>query len=161
MDKNKKAVWQTWLRRGVLGILLMMAAALVWCSAQPPAPQPLPSATPAVTAASQRSLRETAYDKDVAALEALLASGAADTATQAQAAAHLEELIAAHQSELAVEALLQQAGYEGCMVVINGSAVTVLIPAQQLNTQNSAAVLSLCAAHANVGADSIRLMPME
>lgn len=159
-EKKKKPVWRAWLRRGILVLLMAAAAALLWQQRQtmPEASTPAPVPTAAV---SRRSLREAAYDKDVKALTELLQSGAADADTQAQAARHLDELIWAHQAEGAVEEALKQAGYTECEVIISGGAVTVLMPAEKLNAQNSAAVVSLCAAHANVGADAIRVMPLE
>lgn len=159
--KHKKPAWHSWLRRGVL-ILLLAASAVLWQYHQTGKEADVPPPTPAPTMEpDRRSVREAAYDKDVQALTALLQSGAADADTQAQAAKHLDELIMAHQAETAVEEALLEAGYDRCAVVISGGAVTVMLPAEAINAQNSAAVVSLCAAHANVGADSIRLMPME
>lgn len=162
-EKKKIPAWSAWLRRGLLAVLIAAAAWLWWeldKDALEPAgtPAPMPSPTAAL---SERALRERAYDKDVAALTALLESGAADADTQAQAARYLEELIAAHQGELAVEEALRRAGYQDCLVVVSGGAMTVMLPQSDLDAQNSAAVWSLCAAHANVGADEIRLMPLE
>lgn len=161
MEKRKKPAWRAWLRRGVL-VLLLAASAVLWQyqqtlkAADPPPPTPEPTAQ-----IDRRSMREEAYDKDVQALTALLQSGAADADTQAQAAKHLDELIMAHQAETAVEEALLEAGYDRCAVVISGGAVTVMLPSEELTAQNSAAVVSLCAAHANAGADSIRLIPLE
>ena len=70
----------TWLRRGLLAALIAAAAALAWLRLPAPAPSdaPEPDAslsagqTPAPAAAQERTAREAAYDKDVAALTALL-----------------------------------------------------------------------------------------
>ena len=99
----------TWLRRSLLAALVAAAAALAWLrlpalmpSDAPDAPEPSASLsqTPTPAATQERTAREAAYDKDVAALTALLDSGAADEETRAQAAARLDQLVADHQSEL-------------------------------------------------------------
>lgn len=92
---------------------------LAWLRLPAPAPSdaPEPGAslsagqTPAPAATQERTAREAAYDKDVAALTALLDSGAADEETRAQAAERLDRLVADHQSELGLEEALNQAGY--------------------------------------------------
>lgn len=159
-EKQQRPAWSAWLRRGVL-VALAAAAAALWWSGREQAGTDAPPPPVSTVSADRRSQREAAYDKDVQALTALLESGAADADTQAQAAEHLDGLIRAHQAELAVEEALHRSGYAGCAVIISGDAVTVLLPPEGLNAQNSAAVVSLCAAHANVGADAIRLMPLE
>ena len=158
--KKKSPAWRAWLRRGVL-MVLIAAAAWLWWQMEPRSVPQAETPPPPVQTVSQRDLREQAYDKDVAALTALIESGTADADTQAQAARYLEELIVAHQSEIAVEEALHGAGYQDCLVIISGGAMTVMVGQEDLNAQNSAAILSLCAAHANVGADAIRLMPLE
>ena len=158
MNKNKTPSWSAWLRRGLLfGLITAAGMLLAWQSEET---ETLPASTPVPTIQKdERTVREAAYDKDVSALQKLLESGAADEATQRQAARHLDELIMAHQSEIAVEEALRSAGYDPVLVLINGGAMTVMMDA--LDEQNSAAVLSLCAAHGNVGADQIRLMAEE
>lgn len=155
---TKTPSWSTWLRRGLLfGLIAAAGVLLAW---QPEEPAPPPAATPVpIVQKDERAVREAAYDKDVAALQKLLESGAADEATQQQAARHLDELIMAHQSEVAVEEALRAAGYDPALVLMNGGSMTVLL--RNMEEENSAAVLSLCAAHGNVGADQIRLMAAE
>lgn len=159
----------TWLRRGLLAALIAAAAALAWLRLPAPAPSdaPEPDAslsagqTPAPAAAQERTARETAYDKDVAALTALLDSGAADEETRAQAAARLDQLVADHQSELGLEEALNQAGYSPCVVLLQNGALTVIVASSDMTAETSAAILSLCAAHTDIGVENIRIMARE
>ena len=159
----------TWLRRGLLAALIAAAAALAWLRLPAPAPSDAPepdaslsagqTPTPAVT--QERTARETAYDKDVAALTALLDSGAADEETRAQAAARLDQLVADHQSELGLEETLNQAGYSPCVVLLQNGALTVIVASSDMTAETSAAILSLCAAHTDLGVENIRIMARE
>lgn len=159
----------TWLRRGLLAALIAAAAALAWLRLPAPAPSDAPepdaslsagqTPTPAVT--QERTARETAYDKDVAALTALLDSGAADEETRAQAAARLDQLVADHQSELGLEETLNQAGYSPCVVLLQNGALTVIVASSDMTAETSAAILSLCAAHTDIGVENIRIMARE
>ena len=159
----------TWLRRGLLAALIAAAAALAWLRLPAPAPSdaPEPDAslsagqTPAPAAAQERTARETAYDKEVAALTALLDSGAADGETRAQAAARLDQLVADHQSELGLEETLNQAGYSPCVVLLQNGALTVIVASSDMTAETSAAILSLCAAHTDIGVENIRIMARE
>ena len=159
----------TWLRRGLLAALIAAAAALAWLRLPAPAPSdaPEPDAslsagqTPAPAAAQERTARETAYDKDVAALTALLDSGAADDETRAQAAARLDQLVADHQSELGLEEALNQAGFSPCVVLLQNGALTVIVASSDMTAETSAVILSLCAAHTDIGVENIRIMARE
>lgn len=167
--RAKKKRTATWLRRGLLAALIAAAAALAWLRLPAPAPSdaPEPDAslsagqTPAPAAAQERTARETAYDKDVAALTALLDSGAADEETRAQAAARLDQLVADHQSELGLEETLNQAGYSPCVVLLQNGALTVIVASSDMTAEASAAILSLCAAHTDIGVENIRIMARE
>ena len=158
-----------WLRRGLLAVLIAAAAVLAWLRLLAPAPSdaPEPGAslsagqTPAPAATQERIAREAAYDKDVAALTALLDSGAADEETRAQAAERLDRLVADHQSELGLEEALNQAGYSSCAVLLQNGALTVIVASSDMTAEASAAILSLCTAHTDIGVENIRIMARE
>lgn len=164
-ESNKKAAWRVWLRRGLLMALILAAAALAIIQRERPQPAPVPSVTPAPTrqpiAQTERTRREAAYDKDVAALTALLESGAADADTQAQAARRLDALVGEHQAEIAIEEALRQAGFAPCLALMSGGALTVMLDEAAMNAEASAAVLALCTAHTDLGAENIRIMALE
>ena len=159
-----------WLRRGLLGALIAAAAALAWLRLPAPdaagrrrsrASSLSAAQTPAPAAAQERTAREAAYDKDVAALTALLDSGAADEETRAQAAERLDRLVADHQSELGLEEALNRAGYSPCVVLLQNGALTVIVASADMTAEASAAILSLCTAHTDIGVENIRIMARE
>lgn len=159
---SKKPAFSQWLRRGLLMVLLAAAAGMLWMGQKPPV-QPHAPATPAPTQAAlreERSIREAAYAQDLAALEKLLESGAADEQTRAQAAQRLERMTEEHQSEIAIEEALLQAGYLPVLVLCQNGAVTVMVQ-ESLSPEQSAAVLSLCIAHAEVSAENVRIMTAQ
>lgn len=155
MKKPKSA----WVRRVVLLILLLTVSAMGLRGLEAPRaaqPQPTPSPTPA--GQDERALRETAYAQDMAALQALVDSENADADTRLHAAQQLQALIEAHQCEIAIETALKKAGYEPCMVLMTGDALTVMLDASAVDAQSSAAILALCTAHTELGAENIRIM---
>lgn len=158
MKQAKTApAWRGWLRRGLLGLLVICAGWMLWQDAETPgAASPQPTPAPAQEAESGRALREEAYDKDRASLEALLDSGAADEQTRAQAAKRLEQLVSDHQSEIAVEEALRGAGYQPVLVLLQNGALTVMLTGD--NAGDSAAIFALCAAHAGISPENIRIM---
>ena len=91
----------------------------------------------------------------------LLDSGAADGETRAQAAGRLDRLVADHQSELGLEEALNQAGYSSCAVLLQNGALTVIVASSDMTAEASAAILSLCAAHTDIGVENIRIMARE
>lgn len=156
----KKPAWQAWFRRGLLAVLAL-AAGILWMieGRKEPLQQLSPALSPAPTVQhDERLKRETAYDRDVTALQALLESASADTATQEMAAQKLAQLIAEHQHEIGLENALLEAGYENAVVLMQNGAVTVMVPQDRLNEETGAQILELCVVHAGVGAENIRVM---
>lgn len=162
-EKQQNPVRSVWLRRGILIVLVLAAAGLWWLDGRPVSePSVQPTLAPAPTVHSNERLkRETAYDRDVAALQALLESGAADESTQEMAAQKLAALIEEHQSEIGLETALLEAGYTSAVVIVQNGAVTVMIPSEMLNETSSTQILSLCIAHAEVGAENVRVMAIN
>ena len=151
---------QVWIRRALLAVLAAAAAFLWWTEGryetlENDLAQPTP--TPALSR-DQRSRRESAYESDSAALRALAENDTTDEATREMAARKLAQLITEHQNELGLEETLREAGYENAIVLVQNGAVTVMIPEEKLNEANSAQILELCVAHAEVGAENVRVM---
>lgn len=158
-----------WRRMIILGALLAAAGVLLWRGGGftvPDTQLDTAAATPAVTAkptvapsaASARSVRELAYDKDVAALEKLIANTSADDAILNQAAAQLAKMVAGHQTELGLNEALEKAGFDPCMVLLQNDALTVTVGASELTATESATILAICTAHSDVAVDNIRIM---
>ena len=69
--------------------------------------------------------------------------------------------MADHQSELGLEETLNQAGYSPCVVLLQNGALTVIVASSDMTAETSAAILSLCAAHTDIGVENIRIMARE
>ena len=75
--------------------------------------------------------------------------------------APLDQLVADHQSELGLEEALNQAGYSSCAVLLQNGALTVIVASSDMTAEASAAILSLCTAHTDIGVENIRIMARE
>lgn len=163
-EKNAKGAWA---RMGVLMALLLCAGIMLLNRPAPPqaegeAPAPSPSvsaAAPAPTPA--RTAREAAYDKDIAALRALMEQPGAEEGLKAQAAEQLNQIVMNHQTELGLEDALYKAGFDACFVLMQNGALTVGLRGESLTAANSAAILGLCLAHSEVAPENIRIMAEE
>ena len=145
------------------GFMLLCAAGLMlWMRQEMPEGEaPIQTPQPAqVHKPSERDIREAAYDKDIAALEKLLQSGAADAQTQTQAAQRMERMVEEHQCETAIEEALKRAGHAPVLVLCQNGALTVMTQ-ENLTAEQSAAVLSICIAHADVAAENVRIMQAQ
>jgi len=162
-QEKKKPVWHMWLRRALLAALILAAAGLWWTEGRTAHVQePMPTVVPAPTAQNNERLkREESYERDVASLQALVESGAADETTQQMAAQKLAALIAEHQNEMGLENALREAGYASAVVIVQNGAVTVMIPQEMLNEEASAQILALCVAHTDAGPENIRVMALR
>lgn len=162
MKKQKNPAVSRWLRRGILLALLCAAGVMLWMRQEmPEGEEPIPTPQPAqVHKPSERDIREAAYDKDIAALEKLLQSGAADAQTQTQAAQRMERMVEEHQCETAIEEALKRAGHAPVLVLCQNGALTVMVQAE-LSAEASAEVLGLCVAHADVAVENVRIMTVQ
>lgn len=163
---NKKTVKRSMdarerLRLAILIVLVLVSAALLIpksategaqdtaATSAPASPTPAPDA---------RSAREIAYDKDVATLERLAGNGEADESTRAMAGERLARLVSDHQSELGIEEALRQAGFNPCLVLMQNGSLSVMVSERELSGAQSVTILSVCAAHSDIGVENIRIM---
>lgn len=159
--QTKKDRRRSVLRWCVIGVLLGLAGFLLaW---NPPgeeeaAPGPSPTASVAPVQNDRRSARESAYDKDMAALQELIGRDEVDGTVREQAAQQLSRMVKNHQTELAIEEALQAAGYSPCLVVMQGDAITVNLLGAELSGTGGVTVLSICVAHSDVPVENIRIM---
>ena len=164
----KKNGAAAWVRMGVLIALLLAAGMLLWRQGAgddgvtPPRASPTPQAARATPPPTQgRTAPETAYDKDVATLTELIGNEQTDQATRTHAAERLAQMVADHQSELGIEEALLQAGFNPCLVLLQNGALTVMVGANELTGTESVTILSLCAAHTDIGVENIRIMTAQ
>lgn len=157
-EKKTAPAVLTWIRRGLLMGLLSAAVFLGWRmwkieeDVQPLQP-PIPVHT------DGRTAREAAYEKDQQALERLI--GQSGEALSEQASQRLLQMVNEHQSELALEETLRQAGYDNVLVLVHNASVTVMLAQEQMNAQSAASIVALCVAHTGVDAENVRIMPLH
>ena len=158
MKEMKKApAWGLVVRRVLLAALVLTAGVMALAECQPQPEMHVEAAVQPTSEPDRRSVREAAYDKDVAALQALVESAETDESTRAQAARRLEKMIGEHQAEMAIEEALRQAGYAPKLVLMQNNALTVMLDGEVSSTV-SASVLALCAAYTEVEAENVRIM---
>ena len=56
---------------------------------------------------------------------------------------------------------LNRAGYSPCVVLLQNGALTVIVASADMTAEASAAILSLCIAHTDIGVENIRIMARE
>ena len=151
MERSVK--WYQRIRVIVLLALLATAAGLCLYQKEAPAPEPAPTPAAVVSTVSRRDVREEGYQKDLEVLQTLAQKEDGELARE-----QLAKMIAAHQSELAIEEALLESGFEDAMVIVQGGSVTVMLSQEKMTQENSAGILALCMAHADVGAGNVRLM---
>lgn len=132
--------------------LLALAGMMIITSPQPAAVEDQP--TVKMEAQAERSAREAGYEKDLETLRQLAQKEDGELARE-----QLNKMISSHQSELAIEEALRENGLEDALVIVQNGSVTVI--ATNFTKENSAGILALCMAHANVGAENVRLMNWE
>lgn len=149
---KKSVVWYEMIRRAVLLLLLALAGVMFALRPQPAAVEDQPAAR--TEAQAERSAREAGYEKDLETLRELAQKEDGELARE-----QLNKMISSHQSELAIEEALRENGLEDALVIVQNGSVTVM--ATNFTKENSAGILALCMAHANVGAENVRLMNWE
>ncbi|MBR3875025.1 MAG: SpoIIIAH-like family protein [Clostridia bacterium] len=154
-DVKKIRDWNAWIRRGVL-LAMVGAAVMLACGKTQPVASDPPEVTPEPVYADERTARERAFEADSQALERLTQSE--DETVRQQAARQLEILMKEHRAELAIEEALQQSGMETAFVIASNGSVTVALSSEQEAQKNSAMILALCMAHADVVAENVRIM---
>ena len=156
-----------WCRRGLLAALALAAGTLIWMklpdrpAAPAPSPTPAHSAAPAPAPLDERTAREAAYDKEMAALKELMENEALSADVRSQAAGRLNQMVADHQTELGLEEALAQAGFAPCMALMQNGALTIVLSTGEIDGARSAAILSLCAAHTDIAVENIRIMTLK
>lgn len=158
-----------WVRLWLLAALLVAAAVLGWlrwggqqpASSLPEGTAAVPTETPSLPspALTARQQREAAYEKDLAAVQALVQQEMLREETRQQAAAQAAQMILQHQTELGLEEALVHAGFAPCLVLMQNDALTIAVSASEVTAAQSAVILSICLEHTEVASENIRIMP--
>ncbi len=105
-----------------------------------------------------RQERESAELRDMAALEALLSSGAADEATRADASQALSALVKTRETRTALEGALLHGDFAPCVATISGGSVTLVLERETLTEEESARILTLVEAHTGLAPGKVQVV---
>ena len=102
--------------------------------------------------------RNTAHDRDMAALLALTDNEAVDPQTRQAAALQMTEMAANREYQQALETALASTALAPCAAVVSGGSVTIITGKTDISPQDSALVLTLAAAHAGAKPSDVRIL---
>jgi len=105
--------------------------------------------------------RESAYQRDINALTALIQQEELDARTREAAAEQLQTLIAAHTASAALEEALADSDLSPCAAVISGGSLTLVTASPSVSDEDSALVLTLAQAHAGIEPENVRIRTAE
>lgn len=105
-----------------------------------------------------RTRRDAAYADDAAALERLCGQENLSRETREDAAAQLQQMIARREAQSALETALEGSGIAPCMAVVSPGSVTIVTEKDTLSQGESALVLTLAQAHADVPPSGVRVL---
>ena len=154
---------KNWLLMAALALSLTAALLL-----RPSSPQargvtlPMTSAESSVSPLEAfRISRDSAYQRDMAALENLISSENTDRAARQSAAEELQACVALHQAQLALEGALLTSELAPCCAVVTDGSVTIVTEKQEITEQDTALVLTLVQVHTGVPASGVRIMTAQ
>ena len=149
---------KNWLLMAALA--LSLTAALLLRPSSPQAQRVTLPMTSAESSASPleafRISRDSAYQRDMAALETLISSENTDRAARQSAAEELQAYVALHQAQLALEGALAP-----CCAVVTDGSVTIVTEKQEITEQDTALVLTLVQVHTGISASGVRIMTAQ
>ncbi len=108
--------------------------------------------------ASAVAQREAEYQKSAASLTELARDESADAQARRDAGAALAALTERRALEADLVAALQAMGFAPCMALYQNDSLTLLLAAEALDAEQSAAILSLCLTHVPVRAENVRIV---
>ena len=154
---------KNWLLMAALA--LSLTAALLLRPSSPQAQRvtlPMTSAESSVSPLEAfRISRDSAYQRDMTALETLISSENTDRAARQSAAEELQAYVALHQAQLALEGALLTSELAPCCAVVTDGSVTIVTEKQEITEQDTALVLTLVQVHTGVPASGVRIMTAQ
>ena len=153
---------KNWLLMAALA--LSLTAALLLRPSSPQAQRVTLPMTSAESSASPleafRISRDSAYQRDMAALETLISENT-DRAARQSAAEELQAYVALHQAQLALEGALLTSELAPCCAVVTDGSATIVTEKQEITEQDTALVLTLVQVHTGVPASGVRIMTAQ
>lgn len=149
----------------LLVLLLSLSVALYLRQNAPSAQSvtlPMTSAASAVSPLEAfRMSRDSAYQRDMAALEALINAESTDRAARQSASDELQAFVRLHQAQIALEGALLTSALAPCCAVVTDGSVTIVTEKQEITEEDTALVLTLAALHTGVAASGVRIMTAQ
>lgn len=146
-------------------LLLSLAVAIFL---RPTSPQAQSVTLPMTSAESSlspleafRLSRDSAYSRDMAALETLISAEDTDRTARQNAAEALQSFVALHQAQLALEGALLSSELAPCCAVVTAGCVTIVTEKQEITAQDTALVLTLAQVHTGIPASGVRIMTAQ
>ena len=153
---------KNWLLMAALA--LSLTAALLLRPSSPQAQRVTLPMTSAESSASPleafRISRDSAYQRDMAALETLISENT-DRAARQSAAEELQAYVALHQAQLALEGALLTSELAPCCAVVTDGSVTIVTEKQEITEQDTALVLTLVQVQTGVPASAVSIMTAQ
>ena len=157
--------WGKWfVGAAVVGIALCMAAVLFTGVKQMRRDVAAVSATVGEELGAVerfRLLREQLCAMEKAQLNDVAHGTDTDPELAAMAQRQLVELCAREEQELTLEGVLSMRGWEDPVVTVHAGSVNVLLRAQAVTRQESAAILELVCRETGVQSGNVKIIPME
>ena len=153
---------KNWLLMAALA--LSLTAALLLRPSSPQAQRvtlPMTAESSASPLEAFRISRDSAYQRDMAALETFISSENTDRAARQSAAEELQAYVALHQAQLALEGALLTSELAPCCAVVTDGSVTIVTEKQEITEQDTALVLTLVQVHTGVPASGVRIMTAQ
>lgn len=108
-----------------------------------------------------RQKREETLLADMAALQALCDQEKLDDQTRQDAANQLQSLVSVREKQLALEGALTESGVYPCVAVVSDGSVTIVTEKSDLSSGESALVMTLAKAHADVAPSGVRVITAQ
>lgn len=105
-----------------------------------------------------RTRRDETTLADIATLQTLCDQENLAEATREDAAAQLQRLVSIRETQLALEGALTQSGIYPCVAVVSQGSVTVVTDKATLSDGESALVMTMAQAHADVPPSGVRVI---
>lgn len=107
------------------------------------------------------SERDAAYQRDIAALTALVNQEDLDARTREAAADEMRALIRNHEGQIALEDALASTSLAPCAAVVSGGSITLVTAKAEITQEDSALVFMLCQAHTGVEPANVQILTAE
>ena len=117
--------------------------------------------TASIAVATYVSERDAAYQQDIATLTALLSQDGIGERAQQDAADQLQAMIRRREARDAIEEILASTDLAPCAAVITGDAMTLVTAKSVPSAEDSALVLTLAAAHADIAPEKVHIITAE